>query len=419
MIRLFVVLALLSSCGTPTIKQKDVERILKVLSADSLEGRKSFTTGIDKAALFLQSEFFRIGLKPLDTLKSFYQTFTVYSPVQIKTVIVLDGKTMKEDQGFVLSPFRHSIWTERSAIRRCNVNTENDLRESFDLLDNEENIILFIHPKFSSAFNGIRRYFVRNSNFPTLDAGSIKIVVLTDEVPKNFQIIDERSFFEKKLANIVGQIPGRRVEERVLFSAHYDHLGIIKTIDGDSIANGADDDASGTTAVVVLADYFAQGGMPERTLVFSLFTAEEIGGYGSQYFSTHTDPEKIVAMFNIEMIGKTSRFGRAKTYITGFDRSDFGKILQSQIDSTFYPDPYIDENLFYRSDNATLARLGVPAHSISTSQMDRDSLYHSVDDEIESLDLDQMTQVIRSLARGAESIISGKATPTRITPTDR
>ena len=127
---------------------------------------------------------------------------------------------------------------------------------------------------------------------------------------------------------------------------------------------------------------------PERTLVFATFTAEESGGYGSQYFSRQMDPATVMAMFNIEMIGTDSKWGKNSAYITGYEKSDFGKILQDNLKGSafeFHPDPYPSENLFYRSDNATLARLGVPAHTISTSKMDSEKFYHTVDDEIGTL----------------------------------
>ena len=80
-------------------------------------------------------------------------------------------------------------------------------------------------------------------------------------------------------------------------------------VKGDSIYNGANDDASGCTAVMMLAKYFKQLNNNERTIVFTTFTAEEIGGFGSQYFSKQFDPAKVVAMFNIEMIGTESQSG--------------------------------------------------------------------------------------------------------------
>jgi hypothetical protein len=81
---------------------------------------------------------------------------------------------------------------------------------------------------------------------------------------------------------------------------------------------------------------------------------------------------------------------------------------------TFYPDPYPTQQLFYRSDNATLARLGVPAHTISTSKMDSEPNYHKLSDQIETLDMDNMAMIIKAIALSSKSIIAGKETPTRV-----
>ena len=220
------------------------------------------------------------------------------------------------------------------------------------------------------------------------------------------------------MTNVVGMLQGKsKPEEMVVFSGHYDHIGIMQAVAGDSIANGADDDASGTTAVVSLAKYFKKLKNNNRTLIFAAFTAEEIGGYGSQYFSKQLNADKVVAMFNIEMIGKPSKWGTNNAFITGFERSDFGKILQKNLLGTPFqinPDPYPDQNLFYRSDNATLARLGVPAHSISTDEIDIDKFYHTVNDEVETLDMANITAAIRAIALSSKTIISGEDTPTRI-----
>lgn len=225
------------------------------------------------------------------------------------------------------------------------------------------------------------------------------------------------------MSNVVGMIKGKtKADEFVIFSAHYDHIGIVQPIAGDSIANGADDDASGTTAVIALAKYFKKMNNNDRTLIFVTFTAEEIGGFGSKYFSESITPSKVVAMFNIEMIGKLSKWGTNSAFITGFERSDFGTILQNNVkgsDFQFQPDPYPDQQLFYRSDNARLAAVGVPAHSLSTDMIDSDALYHTADDEVESLDIKNMTAVIKGIALGSKSIVNGKDTPTRIPPLEK
>ncbi|WP_432328827.1 M28 family metallopeptidase [Mucilaginibacter sp. P25] len=166
-----------------------------------------------------------------------------------------------------------------------------------------------------------------------------------------------------------------------------------------------------------LTKYYKKLNNNARTLIFVAFTAEEIGEYGSQYFAKQIDADKVVAMFNIEMIGKASKFGTNSAFITGFERSDFGKILQKNLKGTafkFYPDPYPDQNLFYRSDNASLAEVGVPAHTISTDQIDIDKLYHTVGDEFSSLDVNNITSAIRAIALSSRTIVSGQDTPTRV-----
>ena len=85
---------------------------------------------------------------------------------------------------------------------------------------------------------------------------------------------------------------------------------------------------------------------------------------------------------------------------------------------TFYPDPYPDQQLFYRSDNATLAALGVPAHTISTSKMDSEPNYHKQSDSIETLDLKNMTEIIKAIAISSKSIVAGEATPSRVKVSD-
>jgi Zn-dependent M28 family amino/carboxypeptidase len=285
------------------INKEYVDRLIKTLSSDEMEGRATFSPGIDKAATFIESEFKSIGLLPMEGETGFRQSFE------------MDGKP---------------------------------------------------------------------------------------------------------LFNVVGVIPGKsKAKELVIFSGHYDHLGILKPKgdEQDSIANGADDDASGITAMIALAKYYKKLNNNERTLIFVAFTAEELGGFGSKHFSKKLNPDDVVTMFNIEMIGKESKFGKNAAFITGFDKSDFGKILQKNLVGTpftFHPDPYTRQNLFYRSDNATLAALGVPAHTISTDQIDTDQLYHTVKDEYSSLDSENILATVKAIALSAISIVKGTDTPTRI-----
>ncbi|MBA6155617.1 M28 family peptidase [Tenacibaculum sp. S7007] len=221
-----------------------------------------------------------------------------------------------------------------------------------------------------------------------------------------------------EMSNIIGVLEGTtKKDEYVIISAHHDHLGEKKDGEGDRIFNGANDDASGVTGVLALADYYAKKGTNERSILFVCFTAEEMGLVGSKYFGKDIDPSKFVAGINLELIGKEPKTGPKTAWLTGFDRSDFGKIIQKNLEGTGYklfPDPYTKFNLFFRSDNASLARLGVPSHTFSTTPIDIDADYHKVSDEAETLDVGILTETVKAVAKGTESIINGKDTPTRV-----
>ncbi len=248
------------------------------------------------------------------------------------------------------------------------------------------------------------------------------------ESPKGQGIKDFYQTFshnKQEMLNVIGILPGKSKSEEtrneiVVFSAHYDHLGIRSGVKGDSIANGADDDASGVTAVISLAYYFKALNNNQRTLMFVAFTAEEMGLVGSRYFGKQfkkNELKQFVAGVNIEMVGKPSRFGRKGAFITGYTRSDLGKILQRNAQGTgftFHPDPYIGYNLFRRSDNYALARHGIPAHTISSVDIANDKHYHQVSDEVKTLDLQNLTEMIKAVALGVRGIVSGKDTPSRV-----
>ena len=222
---------------------------------------------------------------------------------------------------------------------------------------------------------------------------------------------------EYELKNVIAILPGKtRPEEIVVFSAHYDHLGF-KNHDRDNIYHGADDNASGTAAVLNIAQYYAKQNNNARTILFAAFSAEELGGLGSINFSKTFDPKTITAMVNIEMIGKASKFGAGNLWMTGIEHSNLGELLNQTLINTeekIHTDPFPEYNLFYRSDNATLARLGVPAHTFSSVQLNNDKHYHQVTDDISTIDFPSMLMVIDKLIRATEPIVNGTLTPSRV-----
>lgn len=202
----------------------------------------------------------------------------------------------------------------------------------------------------------------------------------------------------KETWNAIGILRGTTSpHEVILLTAHLDHLGIGPDHNGDTIYNGADDDASGTTAVLALAHMLASGLRPRRTIVFALFGTEEIGGFGNRAFLTHPPVplKEIVANLEFEMIGRPDAAVPAGTlWLTGFERSDLGPELAKH-GAHLVNDPHPKEMFFQRSDNFALARQGVIAHTVSSFGLHTD--YHQPSDEISTIDFKHMTNAITSM----------------------
>ncbi|MDB5119245.1 MAG: peptidase [Sphingobacteriales bacterium] len=423
--RISIIVLFLVSCASKKqnlVVDNDVSRIISTLSADDMEGRSAFTNGINKAAFFIEDEFKKIGLQPLTGENGFRQQFNMRMLKPVSSQIILNNKVIDAEDIFIISDKQDVSFTNTSEVEVLRIEKgERVFKQYQAILQREKPVLVLVDEAHSDAFKRLRERSLQNKFIdPTDDQKTSAVFILGNQVPKTFSVTFKNQLQDVPLYNIAGIIPGKtKAKELVIFSAHYDHLGLIEPIAGDSIANGADDDASGITAVISLAKHYKKLGNNERTLVFVAFTAEELGGFGSQHFSSKLSPDDIVAMFNIEMIGKDSKFGKNSAFITGYEKSDFGKILQKNLTGSifkFYADPYPEQNLFYRSDNATLAALGVPAHTISTDQIDKDKFYHTVDDELSTLDVQNIIATIHAIALSSRSIVDGTDTPTRLTP---
>ena len=397
------------------ITAKEALRIETFLASDELKGRKPGTPEMDKAADFIANEFKSSGLKYLPGLNSYKQSFTNVRARFLTANATIEAEKIDEANVIAITTDSLIKINETSSYKKVVIgNTENLLERADAIINAKSNQLVLVNSFFVNDFKKLRRY--KRDGVKT--AFSV-VFVLTNNAAGKYDIEIKHKITAINYSNVVAVLPGKsKKDEMVVFSGHYDHLGIGKpNATGDSIYNGANDDAAGTTAMMMLGNYFAKLKNNERTLVFVAFTAEESGGFGSQYFSKQLDADKVVAMFNLEMIGTESKWGKNSAYITGFEKSDFGKILQNNLAGSafkFEPDPYPKENLFYRSDNATLAALGVPAHTISTSKMDNEPTYHRQTDDIASIDFDNMTEIIKAIALSSKTIISGKDTPTRV-----
>ncbi|MCC7378156.1 MAG: M20/M25/M40 family metallo-hydrolase [Chitinophagaceae bacterium] len=403
------------------INAKEVERIEKILSADDMQGRKTFTPGIDKAADFIASEFAKSKLQFFGNNTNYFQVISMVKAKPLSVWGMLGNDTLNMYNVAANTTDAEININSLSDYEVVSIKADDNFSKTvFPLFEQEKNMIILVDTAHSRRFKSMQR-FTGNAKFKSSVS---QIFILTPNLnPTSLTLHIKNELSEQTLKNVVGVIPGKsKKNEYVVFGGHYDHLGIGKPDKNmDSIYNGANDDAAGTTAVIMLAKYFSKLNDNERTLIFVAFTAEEIGGFGSRYFSQQLNPDSVIAMFNIEMIGTESKWGTNSAYITGYEKSDMGKILQANLSGSkfhFEPDPYPKQNLFYRSDNATLAELGVPAHTISTSKMEEppnnEPNYHKQSDEIGTLDMKNMAEIIKAIAISSKSIISGKDTPSRI-----
>jgi Zn-dependent M28 family amino/carboxypeptidase len=215
--------------------------------------------------------------------------------------------------------------------------------------------------------------------------------------------------------NAIGKITGtdkNLAAEVVLLSAHLDHLGMRDTAPGDDkIFNGADDDASGSVAVLELARILGSGQKPKRTVYFVCFGSEEIGGFGARHFVSNLPfpKEKLVANLEFEMIGRPdSKVKAEELWLTGYERSNLGPELAKR-GAKLVQDPHPEQNFFRRSDNYTLARQGVIAHTVSSFGLHKD--YHQVSDDVRTIDFFHMTRSINSMIAPVQWLVNSDFKP--------
>jgi Zn-dependent M28 family amino/carboxypeptidase len=211
--------------------------------------------------------------------------------------------------------------------------------------------------------------------------------------------------------NVVGMIPGSDPalrHEAVIVGAHYDHVGIGAAVAGDSIYNGADDDGSGSVAVLEVARALARGPAPRRTVVFFLATGEEVGMLGTRWYLDHpaVPLDSTVAGLMIEMIGRPDALagGPGRAWLTGYERSTVAQILAGA-GVPIVPDPRPDQDFFNRSDNTPFALRGVPAHALSSFGLHAD--YHQPGDDVEHIDFAHMTRVVQAAVDATRALADG------------
>lgn len=223
---------------------------------------------------------------------------------------------------------------------------------------------------------------------------------------------DTLSNFRKPAYNIVGIVEGNDPNlknEYIVIGAHYDHIGTIKPERGDYIANGANDNASGTTTVMEIARYFGENESNKRSLIFALFSAEEKGLLGSKHMAQNMkeDGLNLYAMLNFEMVGVPMKGKDYELFVTGYDKSNLAEVSNGHGGENFigFSRTARDYDLFQRSDNYYFYKeFKVPSHTYCAFDFTNFAYYHKVGDEVSEMDFEFMANVVNRMIPVVEGI---------------
>ena len=259
----------------------------------------------------------------------------------------------------------------------------------------------------------------RNTGSPGIEKASVFLenILKANGVDPYFKTYrDTLSNFEKPAYNVVGYLEGSNAtlkNEFVIIGAHYDHIGRITAVNGDDIGNGANDNASGTTAVTEVAKYFAKHKTNKRSIIFVFFSAEEKGLLGSKHLAKKLKEQKIdlYFMFNYEMIGVPMQRDDMLLYLTGFGKSNMAQKMNEYAGEKLigYIPAETQYQLFRASDNYPFfTEFEVPAQTVSTFDFENFQFYHQPDDEFELMDTKHMTNVINKTIPVLEEMINAE-----------
>ena len=219
--------------------------------------------------------------------------------------------------------------------------------------------------------------------------------------------------------NVVGFLEGsdsKLKDEIIIIGAHYDHIGTrAKPVDNDSIGNGANDNAAGTSAVLAMARYFGAKKTNKRSLMFVLFSAEEMGLLGSKHLAHRLkdDDINLYTVVNIEMIGVPFKDRDYVAFLTGYDKSNMAAKINEYVDANFIGSSDVAKqyNLFKASDNYPFYEVfKLPSHTLSSCDLSNYNYYHHVHDEVDKLDYEFMASFINSLIPAIDKMSN---TPTK------
>ena len=433
-----------------SILEQNIRASMEFLASDALQGRGSGTQFEQISAYYFASMMMQFGIEPAGQKDSSGKTGFIQAVNIIrnsfsenpKLLYTADGANIAFEHGKEMLILRMNSAEVTGSLQKITVGeTVKNGAVVFVKSNNNEPVsnqeLQSLTTSGASAViieeteqwrRSWDRFASRRVSWTTISDKAEKsaalIVVSKDAAARISQIADNTPFEIKGMLgepqkqqtwNAVGKITGtdkNLASEVILLSAHLDHLGVrANAPTDDKIFNGADDDASGCVAVLELARVLASGAKPKRTVYFAFYGSEEAGGFGAQYFVDNLEfpKEKLIANLQFEMLGRPdSKVKTDELWLTGYDRSNLGPELAKQ-GANLVADPHPEENFFQRSDNYTLARQGIIAHTVSSFGLHKD--YHQASDEIGTIDFQHMTRAINSMVKPVQWLINSNFKP--------
>lgn len=410
------------------VKPEWVEAHEQFLASDVMHGRGSATRDEHITATYVASEFMAYGLKTAPGMTGYIQSAEVSSPVLTGTsTLTVGGVTLKEGDDYHLlmssgEPVSGTLVKvvpgstaqphTSGAVVLIGGDPQQGMQAASTLVRQGAAAVLVTESAatqtMAARLGGRTRVPIHlkdsegNRPAPTLitltPAAAARLASENDGTPASLAVNVVPQATPRETYNAIGYLQGTDPSSgTILLSAHLDHLGVGRAVNGDSIYNGANDDAAGTTAVMELAHALAAGPRLRRNILFVCYGSEEAGDLGSTYFGEHPPVPltSLVANVEFEMIGtQDPKMPKGVLLFTGWERSNLGPALKAH-GALLGPDPYPEEHFFQRSDNYALALQGVVAHT--AAGWGTPPTYHQPDDEISRLNIPFMTSAIQSL----------------------
>ncbi|AHM62079.1 peptidase M28 [Flammeovirgaceae bacterium 311] len=447
------------------IEQPEVEMHIRFLASDELEGRDVGTRGIELAAQYLATYFQAWNLNTLPNMEGYRQRvpfqqsqpprqgslkigdqdFTLDEEFVVRqgqngklqgTVVVMEWGTEAE----IKSNQIKGKWVIAKAGTEAGASPQAQLTASADKQKRLQELgalgLIEIYQNQQTSWKQLTPYLMGSkfqlassnassppSTFPLIWVNDLSNNLLQSlknkkqpQVTFSISGKEEQTLYSSNILAVVEGSDPQLKEEYVLLSAHYDHVGIGRAVNGDSIYNGARDNAVGVTALLMAAQYFSKH-PPKRSIIIAAWTAEEKGLLGSRWFAEHTPVPLSQIIFNLNIDGAGYN-DTTKVTVIGLERTEAEADLQAAAQAfglQAIQDPVPQQNLFDRSDNVHFAKAGIPSptYSMGITAFDAALMqyYHQPADEAEGINFSYVTRYIHSYIFAAEKIAGSPKAP--------